>query len=1040
MKNIVCVTGLVLFVAASVRSDEAKRQLPADHVQRMKLGTALFTKTVRPILKERCLACHGGESLEGEFSIATREELLKGGESGVAVVIYKPSESRLMRLITHEEQPHMPYDEDKLPQNQISAIEKWIELGAPFDSPLVDGPVKLTDWTNRIVPESARDYWAFQKLREVTIPEIDDDWCRTPIDRFILNKLREHNLRPNQQATRNQLIRRASFGLTGLPPDSEDLQRALNDPSADWYDNLVSRLLESPQFGEHWARKWLDVARFAESHGFEQDYDRKFAYHYRDFVIRAFNADMPYDQFTQWQLAGDELAPDNPLALMATGFLGAGVFPTQLTEKEFEPARYDELDDMVATMGTSMLGLTIGCARCHDHKFDPIPAADYYRLISTFGTTIRSHLDVDLDPQKTQRILANWEDEKTSLTAALKEYEAQELPGRFTQWLKDGRPIETEESLWTILRVTSAKSSGGATMSILPDDSILATGTNPDFDTYTFTAETNLSEIRSLRLEALSHDSMVRNGPGRASNGNMGLGKISITAAPASDPKKTTAISLVNPRATFQQNANNLSIAATIDDNAKTGWAVDPQFGKDHAAAFDFEKPLTGFDGGTRLTVTLKFDVNNKHNIGRSRLSISGQANIESLDSHGQPQAISELNEFVKNGADAGNPTVREKMLVLYQQIDSGWKLRQAAIIEHDAQKPKPQTTTIQVSSEGLKPLKHHADGRGFPHFYKETFYLKRGDANQKVRPVESGFLQVLTTGDSEKWRGKPIADSRTSLKRQSLAKWITDVDDGAGHLLARVIVNRIWHHHFGRGIVATPNDFGKQGEDPSHPELLDWLAQRLIDENWHLKPIHALIMSSAVYQQDSAHNDSGTSHNENNSLLWRYQPRRLPAESIRDAMLAVSGQLDKTQFGPGTLSQGQKRRSIYFTVKRSRLIPMMQIFDAPEPLVSVGRRPTTTIASQALTFMNSPHVRSYAAGLADRCEAPAIEESIGNVYRTALSRAADADELEVAGEFIATQVSSYIDDGQSESEARRLAMTDFCQTVLSLNEFVFVE
>ncbi|MFB3104994.1 MAG: DUF1549 domain-containing protein, partial [Pseudomonadales bacterium] len=331
-------------------------------------------------------------------------------------------------------------------------------------------------------------------------------------------------------------------------------------------------MLKSSHYGEQWGRHWLDVARFGESHGFEQDYDRPHAYHYRDFVIRALNSDMPFDQFIRWQLAGDEIEPDNPLAMMATGFLGAGVFPTQLTEKEFEPARYDELDDMVNTMGTAMLGLTIGCARCHDHKFDPIPAADYYRLITTFATTIRSNIDLDLTP-RTNEALSKWQDDHGKLAEQLKAFEQNQLGKRFDAWLVKRPKGRIPHPQWIVLDLAEAKSHGGATLTKLDDGSLLASGTNPNFDKYTLVATTSIQGITAIRLEALAHPSMVKNGPGRAGNGNMGLGNFTVTAQPANGEGKPVTIKLVNPKATFQQNTGNLSIAASIDNNPKTGWA-----------------------------------------------------------------------------------------------------------------------------------------------------------------------------------------------------------------------------------------------------------------------------------------------------------------------------------------------------------------------------------------------------------------------------------------------------------------------------------
>ena len=351
--------------------------------------------------------------------------------------------------------------------------------------------------------------------------------------------------------------------------------------------------------------------------------------------------------------------------------------------------------------------------------------------------------------------------------------------------------------------------------------------------------------------------------------------------------------------------------------------------------------------------------------------------------------------------------------------------------------------TTVMVVSEGVKPIKHNADGRGFPHFYPQSYFLTRGDPLQKQGVASMGFLQVLVSESQgqEHWSLKPPADAKSSYRRAGLAKWLTDVDHGAGQLVARVIVNRLWKHHFGRGLVATTNDFGLQGERPSHPELLDALALNLIRRGWRLKELQRLMMSSSTYRQSSADDLQDRQRDPQNQWLWRFQPRRLEAEAIRDCMLAVSGQLDRTSFGPGTLEQGSRRRSIYFTIKRSKLIPMLQIFDAPEPLASTGERPATTIAPQALLFMNDPRIREYARRFAKRLEEhreDTLDLVVGRAYAIALGRPATTAEAAAARKFLTAQAKSYQDD--SRTDAGLLSRADFCQILMSLNEFIYVD
>jgi cytochrome c553 len=389
----VLVAVAVVAAGASVALADDAADFAIDHPREMAAGTALFKTSVRKILIDNCVSCHGDGVTEGEYDLVDRKNALKGGKKGRAIVPGKPDESRLVKLISHSEEPAMPQDASKLADDDIAAIREWIRLGAPFDAPLVER-VPESDWTQTKIDPSKRDFWAFQPLAKVSPPEIDEASCRNDIDRFIRAKQQEHELAPTAEASRLTLIRRAYLDLLGVPPTPEEVDAFVANPSTNAYDELVDRLLDDPRFGERWARHWLDVARFAESHGFEQDYDRPYAYHFRDFVIKAFNEDLPYDTFVRWQLAGDEIAPGEPEALKATGFVGAGVFPTQITANEVERTRYDALDDMAATTGQAFLGLSIGCARCHDHKFDPIPQADYYRFASTFTTTVRSNVDV----------------------------------------------------------------------------------------------------------------------------------------------------------------------------------------------------------------------------------------------------------------------------------------------------------------------------------------------------------------------------------------------------------------------------------------------------------------------------------------------------------------------------------------------------------------------------------------------------------------------------------------------------------------------
>lgn len=756
---------LLLCATSTIQSEEpdgktpnaqppAATKVPADHAAKMKAGLVLFKQHVGPLLRQHCLKCHGGESTKADFSLANREALLDSG-----MVDKTATDSHLMSVVNHTAEPHMPLGAKKLSKEALAQVARWIDLGAPYDAPLAETKTPAKSGIPQITATD-REFWSFQRLQPVAVPQFKaDTWSQSDIDRFILAKLHEQNLEPNPIASRRTLIRRAYFDLIGLPPSVAEVEAFIVDKDPQAYAKLIDRLLDSPHYGERWARHWMDVARFAESHGYEQDYDRANAYHYRDFLIRAFNQDLPYDTFVRWQLAGDEIAPDEPLALMATGFLGAGAFPTQLTEAEFESARYDELDDMTTTTGVAFLGLSVGCARCHDHKFDPISSYDYYRMASCFTKTIRSEIDLVVDPK----------------------------------------------------------------------------------------------------------------------------------AGPDAKPVK------------------------------------------------------------------------------------------------------------------------------------------------------------VQVNSEGWPHLKHHADGRGYPHFYEQTFWLQRGDVHQRRGVAEPGFLRVLMADEypANHWQSAPPEDwTRTSYRRMGLANWMTDPEQGAGHLAARVMVNRLWQHHFGQGLVATPNDFGVQGESPTHRELLDWLAAQLISSGWSLKALHRQMMNSSVYMQTSDVTPERVKIDPEAKFYWRRVPHRLEAEPIRDSLLAVSGLLDEKLYGPGTLDENMTRRSVYFFIKRSKLIPSMMLFDWPEHLVSIGQRATTTTAPQALWLMNSPLARKSAERFAaqmqqieqDSDRAAAIELA----FQTAFGRNPRSAERQQTEAFLTRQTGVYQQAKNSKPE--QAAWTDFCQVLLGMNEFVYVD
>ena len=1020
--------------AADELTRSTARTLDADHPENAKKGLKLFREQVREILAERCLECHGGGSIKADFSLATRTQLFESGFVGETA-----AESALMELIRHETEPFMPWKKPQLTAQEIAAVGQWIDLGAPYDRPLKAGAASESG--ELTVTDADRSFWSFGPIRSVQPPAVSSpDWCLTPIDQFVLARLEQAGIKPNQEASAEQLVRRLSFALLGLPPDSAEVHKFMNSNSADAWATLTEQMLRSPHYGERWARHWMDVARFAESHGYEQDYDRPHAYHYRDFLIRAFNQDLPFDQFVSWQLAGDELAPENPLAMMATGFLGAGVFPTQLTETEFESARYDELDDMVMTTGVAFLGLSVGCARCHDHKFDPVPARDYYSLAAVFGRTIRSETQIDPAPEANVEKRREYEQQLAKLQQQLQDFREHSLEPRFRIWLQE-QTAEQQMQLWRLPASVTVASSAGTTFQLQPDGSWLASGNAPAGEILTLSGLTGAGEIGSVRLEALTHSSLPHDGPGRAANGNFALGNLEFRLS--SDevlPADAGPVRLVNPRATHQQNADSLSVQASLDADPVSGWAVDAGgIGKDQAAVFDLETPIA--DGRRwELKLTLQHP-NGQHTLGRLRISFAEQGGLPAVAGDVGPPANAIAAMAAIRGGKTPEPAGLRAAIDWYEKTDPEFLALQRQLSDLTAAGPPVQLSTVMVSSEGLPHLKHNADGRGFPHFYPDTWVLNRGDVHQKKELAQPGFLRVLSEADKswEDWLVEPPEGSRTSFQRATLARWMTDTQSGAGGLLARVIVNRLWLHHFGEGLVSTPNDFGFSGAAPSHPELLEWLAGELVRSGWSIRHVQRLIVSSRVWKQSGESDPERLQVDRDNRLLWHRPRRRLEAEALRDAMLSVSGRLNTAQFGPGTLDQSMDRRSIYFFIKRSALIPMMMLFDWPEHLVSIGRRPVTTIAPQALMFMNSPEGRSLASSFASRLQGLPAEDRIEQAWWLALARSPLPQEVLEASSFLRHQQELYGADN-APNAALQLALTDLCQTLFAMNEFAYVE
>ncbi|HEY3899209.1 MAG TPA: PSD1 and planctomycete cytochrome C domain-containing protein [Chthoniobacter sp.] len=995
-------------VALSAGALAAPETVTANHAADMEKGLALFNSDVGALLADHCVKCHGGEKgTKGALDLSTRELALKGGDTGPAIVPGKSADSLLVQSIRHEDKDlQMPKKEDKLPDDVIAKIVQWVDLGAPYGKSLVAG--KSTRDRSKVT-DTDRKFWSFQPLASVPPPAVKNEaWCRTPIDHFILAKLEEKGISPAPPAEKEKLIRRAYFDLIGLPPTPAQVDAFVADTAPNAFEKVVDELLASPHYGERWGRHWLDLARYAESHGYEQDYDRPNAYQYRDYVIRALNADQPYDEFIRWQLAGDELAPENPEAWKATGFLAAGTHATQITANQAEKERYDELDDMAATTGNAILGLSVGCARCHDHKYDPIPSVDYYRLISTFTTTVRSDYDIEIDATAAEARHATWEKEHAPFAATLATWEKEQAPARLEAWRKGGGTLT--QPPWLSLTADKLAMTGSyyvlASQKRLADGSYLIGVTAGSPDTYTFTTKIKGVKLAALRLDALPDKSLPAYGPGWSAKGSFHLSDLSATAKLANGKVQTLKFS-----------------------GEKPAWQMTKS-GAEDAKVFPLAETLDT-DAGVELTVTMKFTTGiDRAYLGRFRLSVSSQANAPAAD---EPFANSDWVLAQEAMAATNTPKQTAALTRWYCRTDADWQKLAQAEHDHARTEPRAQYVKALVCSEGLPAIRLHTQG---PDFYEKTYLLKRGDLNQKQEEAKPGFLEVVTRADESRWTQPAPAGARTPMHRAALARWITDPDAGAGDLAARVIVNRLWQHHFGRGIVATPSDFGAQGDRPTHPELLDYLASELVKGGWHLKALHKQMMLSQVYMEDSSSAVPASKvADPTNALFWHHQRQRLEGEIIRDSILAVSRQLDETMFGPGTLSSDMKRRAVYFQIKRSQLPPMLTAFDEPDTLQSMGLRPSTTVAPQSLLLMNNSLIRGAAKAWAKQLESLPLNEAVNTAYKTALGRDATPAEAKITAEFLRQQAGD--PPGSTMTHAD---LTNFCQTLFGLNEFLYVD
>ena len=1029
-----------------------------------------FNRDIRPILSANCYACHGPDkkAREADRRLDTREGALAESEGVRAIVPGNIEQSELVIRISSNDRDEImppPKSDKKLTAQQIALLKQWIKDGAQYEAhwsliapkrPKVPGDsdfkFQISDWEKREPERGA-------KLRERE--KEFQAWPRNPIDNFILARLLQEGLAPSPEASRTTQIRRLSYDLTGLPPTPAEIEAFLSNTSHgshESYGNLADKLLASSRYGERMARDWLDLSRYADTHGYHLDGGRDM-WLWRNWVIKAFNENKPFDQFTIEQFAGDLLPNATEEQKIATGFHRNAMINFEGGALPEEYLTY-YIKDRVTTTATAYLGLTLQCAECHDHKFDPVTQKEFYQLYAFFNAVPENGIDGSkgnaapllrvAGPGEKSK-LAPLEAEKAAAERALADV-GPRLDAEQRKW-EEGLAANARIA-WMPLDPLEVKSHGGATLTKLEDKSVLASGENPATDVYEFVARVNGTGMSGLRLETLPDASLAGGGTGRAVNGNFVLSGIEAEAVSLTDPKAKSPVKLVRAAADYSQ--RNYEIEKAIDGDKNSGWAVDGPTRKGaNTAWFAAEKPF-GFPGGTELRVRLRFESpTHQHAIGRARLAYTTAAdpvpqngalpaNMQAILALPSTQRSAQQQEELRKH-------FREKISTEAATLNARIAARQKAI--EDFQKAIP---TVMVMQEAAKP--------------RDSFVLVRGQYNQhgeKVAPDVPASLPALPAG--------------APRNRLGFAKWLVDP---ANPLVARVTVNRLWQSIMGTGIVKTTQDFGSQGEWPSHPELLDWLATEFVESGWDVKHIVKLIVTSATYQQASRLTPELRERDPENRLYARGPRFRLGAEEIRDSALFLSGLLVEKIGGPSVrpyqppglweeLSSRQDsdkfsaqkfvqdhgeslyRRSLYTFWKRTSPPPSLTTFDAPDREKCIVGRERTNTPLQALVLMNDPTYVEAARKLAERMMkeggvAPA--ERVAIAFRLATARMPSESETRALvqlfekqrARFAAApeQASVLLAVGESSRNdkldpAELAAWTSVASTILNLDETV---
>lgn len=993
--------GLVLFLLESAAG--------------VSLAAVDFDHKVAPLLVRHCLECHNGFDLKGKLDLSQREAAMKGGKHGSPVVAGKPGESLLWKKISEDEMP----PDHPLGQAEKTLIRDWITGGAKWGADAELDPFQLTT-----AKRGGYDWWSLQPVKRPGQPTVtSQNWVVNPIDAFILAKLEKAQLKPSAPADPRALIRRLYFDLTGLPPTAEQVAAFVNKPTDAAYRKVVDNLLGSPHYGERWGRHWLDLARFGESDGFERNGVRNNLWPYRDWIINALNDDIPYDEFVRMQVAGDVLKPGDPAGQRAVGFLVAGLHNTVVGSSEFmqKTARQDELEEIVGTVGQTFVGLTVNCARCHNHKFDPIRQKEYYQLTSAIAGVFHGERNVP-DPELARQREALRKQvvvlseklagiENRGREAALARRKQGDKPPKadppkpLARWEFD---TDLRDSLGELhgMAKGSARISGGA---LVLDGNASWVETRPTKE-----------QLRAKTLEAWVELGDL-NQKGGGVIGVQNLSGVQFDTIVFAELESRLWMAGSNSHARTQS-------FGALEENEAHQKPVHV------AIVYQEDGTITGYRNGVPYGKPYK----------------TGMSKFQA----GKSQII-----FGMRHKGGGNNYLKGKIhrAQLYERALAPDEVAASAGVESSFVGEKELATTLsQADQEQRKELKdqlaalaarekelgngsqmkvYTVAARGNP---GKVRLLKRGNAMDEGEVVHPGAVAALRSLSSD-FGIQP--DAPDSERRKQLAYWLTDSENP---LFPRVIVNRLWHYHFGTGIVETPNDFGFNGGRPSHPELLDWLASEFVANGRRLKAMHRLIVTSNTYRQATAPSEDGLALDAENRLLWRKSPVRLDAESLRDAVLAVSGKLNPKMGGPGfrdvsiTPNNGTtyyapiypkgdeyNRRTVYRFSPRGGRSAVLDTFDCPDPSTTAPRRSVTTTPLQALALLNNEFILNKARAMADRVqvlEKGSLDEQVKRVFLDAYQRAPDAEELVLAKRL-----------------AGQYGLVTLCRSLFNSNEFVIL-